>query len=81
MFFAVAAYSLALPVGVMVTSLFGNLIDSRVAVIATSVALGSLFGCMVFDFLLPAIAQIKKRRLELGWVVLGLILTELLIKL
>ncbi len=73
-------YSLSLPVGVVIASLLNDQINNHLAVLATSVALGSLLGCMVFDFMLPAIKHVKKRGREAGWIVLGLLLTELLMK-
>ena len=70
-------YASGLPLGVAIAAFFNAQINNQIAILATSVALGSLFGCMVFDFLIPAILQIRKKWFEIGWVVLGFILTEL----
>ena len=78
--FAIILYSLALPLGVGLASIFSEQIGMKLAVIATSVALGSLLGCMVFDFLIPSIGHIKKSRVELAWVFLGLVLTEFMMR-
>ena len=57
-----AAYALALPLGVVVEQVFNEQISMKVSLIATCVALGTLFGCMIFDFLLPSIEHVKKKR-------------------
>jgi zinc transporter ZupT len=79
-FYGIVAYALALPLGVIVASLFDDQITMKLAISATSFALGTLLGCMVFDFIIPSVTQIRKKRLELGWIVAGLALTEFVMR-
>ena len=76
----IVLYSLSFPFGAMLASLFNEQINLDLAIFATSFALGTLLGCMVFDFLIPSFNQIRKRRIELVWVFLGLALTELMMR-
>jgi zinc transporter ZupT len=76
----IAAYALALPVGAFITQLFRADVTETVAVFISSVAVGTLLGCLIFDFLLPSVRQLRGHRLALprvGWILFGLGLTRL----
>jgi zinc transporter ZupT len=77
---AIVAYALSLPFGVAMAMVFQNQINAKLALFATCFALGTLLGCMVFDFILPSLVHVKKQKFELGWIIFGLALTELLMK-
>jgi len=77
---AMVGYALALPFGVIVASVLNEQIGLKLAMFATCFALGSLLGCMVFDFLLPSLKHIKQRRMEAAWIVVGLLLTEVMMR-
>jgi zinc transporter ZupT len=76
-------YSLSLPLGVLVTAAFSHYLGAGMspkvikmtAMIVASVAVGSLAGCMVHDFILPSIRHIRHRRLEAAWMLVGVGLT------
>jgi zinc transporter ZupT len=72
----VAAYALALPVGVAAASLFGAHLHQQVAVLISSIAVGTLLGCLLFDFLIPSLRQIESLRYKAGWILFGLALTR-----
>jgi len=80
-------YSLAFPVGVLTTAALARFLGDgvspvvikTVATIVASVAVGSLAGCMVNDFLLPSIRHVKSRRLEAGWMLVGVALTMIFV--
>jgi zinc transporter ZupT len=77
------AYSLALPMGVLATAGLSRFLGAGLspsvikmtAMIVASVAVGSLAGCMVHDFILPSIRHIQHRRLEAAWMLVGVGLT------
>lgn len=77
------AYSLAFPLGVLTTSALAHFLGAGLspvvikstAIVVASVAVGSLAGCMINDFLLPSIRHVKTRRLEAGWMLVGVALT------
>jgi zinc transporter ZupT len=76
----IAVYSLALPVGAYLTQLFQEDVTQKVAVVISSIAVGTLLGCLIFDFLLPSIRQLRGQRLALpraGWILFGLGLTRI----
>lgn len=76
-------YSLALPAGVLGTAALAHFfgegmspsIIKMTAMIVSSIAVGSLAGCMVHDFLLPSIRHVKASKLQAGWMLLGVGLT------
>jgi len=74
--FSILAYSLALPAGVLLTLIFKQYLTQGVAVIATSLAVGTLLGCLIFDFLIPSLAHLREKRQNWGWVILGLLVTQ-----
>jgi zinc transporter ZupT len=73
---AIAVYCLALPAGVLTAVLLNGHWTQNLAVYVSSIAVGSLLGCLVFDFMLPSFETIKRERLRVGWVLLGLALTR-----
>ncbi len=78
--FSVSLYALSLPLGVLLTFLFRGLLTPSVAMLATSLAAGTLLGCLIFDFLLPSMHQVRNRWAAMGWITLGLMTTQLLLK-
>ncbi len=77
---SIAVYALSLPLGVAVTLIFKESIGHKVALVAMSVAVGTLLGCLIFDFLLPSIAHLRSRWRDLGWIALGLFLTQAVLR-
>lgn len=76
-FVIVGTYCLALPVGVGLTYCFQAQITQTIAVYISSVAVGSLLGCLIFDFVIPSYHQVRRQWLHVAWVLFGLILTRL----
>jgi len=74
------AYVFSLPAGVMFSLLFSKYISEEIAVFISSIAVGTLIGCLVFDFLIPSLKQLKAKRLEVLWIVGGLFLTQVIMK-
>jgi zinc transporter ZupT len=72
----IALYALSLPAGVWTAALFEERITQPVAMLMSSIAVGTLLGCLIFDFLIPSLRQLRERRLFAGWVLLGLALTR-----
>ena len=78
--FMIALYALALPIGTLMALSFRQLIDHRAATWISSIAVGTLLGCLVFDFMLPSLRQLKQRggrTSALLWMCAGLVLTRL----
>lgn len=73
-------YSLSLPAGVIVTLCFRSVFTQSIALVATSLAVGSLLGCLMFDFLIPSFSAIRTRRYDVAWVAVGLLLTQLVMR-
>jgi zinc transporter ZupT len=81
------AYSLAFPFGVIITAALTHFLGAgmspvvikTIAMVVASVAVGSLAGCMIHDFLLPSIRHVKTRRLEAGWMLVGVALTMIFV--
>jgi zinc transporter ZupT len=81
--FCAVAYSLSFPLGVVVTGILtrslGPSVSAEVlktfAIVVASVAVGSLAGCMVHDFLIPSIRHVRAKRHEAAWMLLGVGLT------
>lgn len=77
---SVTAYALALPLGVLLTTLFQSMITQTVAWVIASLAIGTLFGCLIFDFLIPSFLQIRNRRRNLAWIIMGLIMSQAVLR-
>ena len=81
----VGAYALSLPLGVVVVKLGTSVLDAKrspatvnmLAMVISSVAVGSLMGCMIHDFLIPSIQHVRRRKREALWLVVGGALTFL----
>jgi zinc transporter ZupT len=78
---SLTAYVLSLPVGFAAAQFFHSEMTRSIALVASSIAAGTLAGCLIFDFLLPSFQQLRGRhRLEFGWIVLGSVLTQMLLR-
>ena len=69
-------YSLSLPLGVILT--YGFQLTPFMAMLVTSLAAGTLMGCLIFDFLIPSIVQMKNRWADIGWIFAGRCLAQLM---
>jgi zinc transporter ZupT len=74
----IAIYCMALPLGAGLTFLFQAQISQTLAIYVSSVAVGTLVGCLIFDFIIPCYHQVRRQWLQVGWVIFGLVLTSLL---
>ncbi|OFZ19435.1 MAG: hypothetical protein A2Z20_05150 [Bdellovibrionales bacterium RBG_16_40_8] len=72
-------YLLSFPAGVFFAQFFGKIINPLVFLVVSGLALGSLAGCLVFDFLLPSLTYIRRNLIQLGWFAAGVILTLFII--
>ncbi len=72
-------YCLSLPAGVLLTILLRDELSEKIAMVISSVAVGSLLGCLVFDFLLPSLKHLRKEKRQIGWMILGLVLTRIML--
>jgi zinc transporter ZupT len=77
---SVALYALSLPAGVGITLVFRRAITQNVALVAASLAVGTLLGCLIFDFLLPSLTHVRNRRHDLAWIAAGLLATQLVMR-
>ncbi len=73
-----AIYLSTLPLGVALTGFFQKDISHMAVMIITGLAIGSLVGCLIFDFILPSINFVKRSALQATWLVAGLFLALLL---
>ncbi len=73
---ALIAYSLSLPAGVILSFVFRHDLSPSIAMIATSLAAGTLLGCLVFDFWLPTLSHLRHSKKDLKWLIVGLLLTQ-----
>ena len=78
--FSILLYSISLPLGVILTYLFKSHLTPAIALLATSLAAGTLLGCLIFDFLIPSLPQIRHRWSTIGWIILGLLSAQFLLK-
>jgi zinc transporter ZupT len=72
----IALYAAGLPAGAAATALFEGSINQQVAVLISSVAVGTLLGCLIFDFLLPSLSELRRQRVRAAWILAGLLLTQ-----
>ena len=77
---SVLVYSASLPLGVVLTYGFRTALTPFVAMLITSLAAGTLMGCLIFDFLIPSISQMKNRKTEIGWILVGLGITQVMMR-
>ncbi len=73
-------YSLSLPLGVGFAYFLRDTLSQDLAMMMSSVAVGTLLGCLIFDFMIPTVRQLRRRRIEILWIGLGLLLTQLVMK-
>jgi zinc transporter ZupT len=76
----IGAYTLSFPLGVGLATLLGETRGQMVALGISGVAVGTLLGCLIFDFLIPSFYQLKQRRSHLAWIAFGLLLTQVIMK-
>jgi zinc transporter ZupT len=76
----VGVYSLAVPAGVAVTTAFRDSMNEGVAMLISSIAVGTLLGCLIFDFLIPSVRHLKKSRAQAAWIAVGLVMTQLVMR-
>jgi zinc transporter ZupT len=77
---SIFVYSLSMPFGVVLASNYKNTINANTALLITSLAAGTLAGCLVFDFLLPSLSQVRSRWKAATWILVGLGLTQVFMK-
>lgn len=78
--YSIAMYAASLPVGVILTYCCRSILTPSVALMATSLAAGTLLGCLMYDFLLPSLQHLKARRIDSAWILVGLILTQVMMR-
>ena len=69
-------YCATLPLGVALAATFDADLKLDVAKVVSGVGLGTLLGCLQFDFIVPCIDRIRERKIDFAWVVAGFALTE-----
>jgi zinc transporter ZupT len=72
------SYISAFPAGVLLTFLLHENFSERLAIIISSVAVGTLISCLIFDFLVPSIKYLKHKRLHVLWLIAGFFLTQII---
>ncbi|MGZ3696885.1 MAG: ZIP family metal transporter [Bdellovibrionota bacterium] len=72
-----ALYTLSVPIGVALTVALTDRISQSTAILLSSIAVGTLLGCLVLDFLIPSIQHLRGRKVQILWLVGGLLLTRL----
>lgn len=77
---SIILYSASLPAGVVLTYTFRSYLTPFIAMLITSLAAGTLLGCLIFDFLLPSLTRMKNRRLDIAWILAGLLVTQALMR-
>jgi zinc transporter ZupT len=77
---SIAIYSLALPLGVVFTYFFRSNLTPSLALVVTSLAAGTLLGCLIFDFFLPSLSQIRKQKSTIAWIIMGLLSAQFFMK-
>jgi zinc transporter ZupT len=76
----IGAYTLSFPLGVGIAALLGASRGQSVALAVSGIAVGTLLGCLIFDFLIPSFFQLKQRRSHIAWIAMGLLLTQIVMK-
>ena len=78
--FSISLYSASLPIGVILTSQYREILTPQIAILATSLAAGTLLGCLIFDFLLPSFHRLQNRWSAIGWIMTGLFTSHLIMR-
>jgi len=73
-----SAYIISFPLGVVLFKIFENSFNSQVAIIISSVAVGTLMACLVFDFLWPSLKQLRQNPVHIIWITSGFFLTQII---
>lgn len=73
-----SVYISAFPLGVVLSNIFENSFNKQVAIIISSIAVGTLMGCLIFDFLWPSFKQLKEKPMHLIWIASGFFLTQII---
>lgn len=76
----IGAYTLSFPLGVGLAMLLGDTKGQYIALAISGIAVGTLLGCLIFDFVIPSFFELKQRRSHLAWIVFGLLLTQFVMK-
>ena len=76
----IGIYSLAVPAGVAVTTAFHESMNENVAIWISAMAVGTLLGCLIFDFLIPSVQHLKESRAQAAWIAVGLVMTQLVMR-
>jgi zinc transporter ZupT len=76
----ISAYSLSFPVGVFLAIALGTSAGRTVALMISALAVGTLLGCLIFDFLIPSFTRLRQNRSHVAWIALGLLLTQIVMK-
>jgi zinc transporter ZupT len=71
-----ALYLISIPLGAALATLFGDSMSRQLALVLSSLATGSLLGCLIFDFLIPSLKENKPAVRALVWILVGLGLTQ-----
>ena len=79
MFRMLAIYLLSFPTGVIAAYLFNGIIHHAAILLISSLAIGSLAGCLVFDFILPSVRYARQNSRQLIWLLAGLVLALVLV--
>jgi len=74
---AILVYCLALPAGVVTSLYLKDHLSQTFAIAISSIAVGSLLGCLVFDFVIPSFQQVRREKLRLAWILVGIVVTRL----
>ena len=62
----------------MVAKYYGQ-VNHELLLVITGIAIGSLIGCLIFDFIIPSYQKIRKNRRQLIWLLVGLLVTIVII--
>jgi len=77
---SISVYSISLPIGVILTSQYREVLTPEIAIFATSLAAGTLLGCLIFDFLIPSFHRLQNRGAAIGWILAGLFTSQLIMR-
>ena len=75
----IAIYLLSFPAGVIIAHFFNDEIHHTALLLISGLAIGSLAGCLVFDFVLPSVRYVRQNKKQLIWLLAGLVLARILI--
>ncbi len=70
-----AIYLISLPLGVATARALNGHIHQTAILVISGLAIGSLAGCLIFDFVLPSARYVRQNCRQLIWLLAGLLLT------